>query len=108
MTTLNAELYDALKAAKMPEDKARAAATMNIEKMAIRVNMITWIIGIAFPLLFYVTWDTRNDIREIVKEEVRITINQAIDEKVLPEIQQQTEKAVTEAVREALNSVPQK
>ena len=59
MTTLNAELYDALIAIKVPEDKARAAAEAymisnhlatkaEVAELKAEMRMMGWIGGILF------------------------------------------------------------
>ena len=75
MTTLNAELYDALIAIKVPEEKARAAAATippsellvkktdippkeqiatkaDIQALNTRITMLMWMGGIAFAGVF--------------------------------------------------------
>ena len=63
MTTLNVELYDALIAIKVPEEKARAAAEAITEsnhlatkadfaKLDARITMMMWMGGIAFAGVF--------------------------------------------------------
>ena len=62
MTTLNAELYDALIAIKVPEQKARAAATASmannhlatkaeVAELKAEMRMMKWIGGILFAAL---------------------------------------------------------
>ena len=63
MTRLNAELYDALIAIKVPEKKARAAAAeaigatehlatkADVAELKARIHMMIWIGGIAFALI---------------------------------------------------------
>ena len=61
MTTLNAELYDALIAIKVPEKKARAAAEAigspehtatkaDVAVLNTKINMLMWFQGFCFAL----------------------------------------------------------
>ena len=63
MTILNAELYDALIAIKVPEQKARAAAKASmasdhlatkadVAELKAQMRMMMWICGISFAVIF--------------------------------------------------------
>lgn len=78
MTTINADLYDALITAKVPEEKARAAAKTDPERAqtTARFNVFMWICGVfVFPLLIsltslslYVGYETRKDVARLEVE----------------------------------------
>ena len=78
MNTINADLYDALIAAKAPEEKARAAAQTDLdrEQATAKFNVFMWICGVfVAPLLIsltglslYTVYETRKDVARIELE----------------------------------------
>ena len=111
MNTINADLYDALIAAKVPEEKARAAAKTDPEReqTTAKFNVFMWICGVVvFPLLIsltslslYVGYTTRQDVARLeVELKVELTEMKA-DLRELKANQQQT-MAIVREIKTAL------
>jgi hypothetical protein len=62
MTTMNTEVYDALRAVNVPEEKARAAAqalstaSMDLVKLEGKVTLLQWMVGFNLAMTVAMLW----------------------------------------------------
>ena len=106
MATINTELYDAFIAAKVPEEKARAAAQTDLdrERTTARFSVFMWICSaFIFPLLLgmstmllYMVYDTRQDVTRIATELTGVKMEVAEIKTELKEMKTEFREELTE------------
>lgn len=105
MATINTEIYDAFIAAKVPEDKARAAARTDLERerTMVRFNVFMWVSVLTFLLLLgmssmllYMVYDIRQDVTRLQTEMIAVKTDLAETKTELKEMREEFTDELTE------------